>query len=186
MKSNKNILSEEQLVSGLSQGDTEVFSCLYDQYSGALFGIIKRIIDDNEIAADVLQDSFIKIWEKRSTYDSSKGRLFTWMLNITRNTSIDASRSKHVKAASKIRNLENNVGIVNKQYATTQLTDVIDMNHLVDKLPEEQKRVLELQYFKGYTQEEVAKHLDIPLGTVKTRTRNGLIALRQNYNSPQP
>jgi len=65
------------------------------------------------------------------------------------------------------------------------LTDVLDINHLVDKLPEEQKIVLELQYFKGYTQDEVSKNLEIQLGTVKTRTRNGLIALRQNYNSPQ-
>ena len=87
--------------------------------------------------------------------------------------------------SSKIRSLENNVGIDNKQYATIQLTDVLDINHLVDKLPKEQKIVLELQYFKGYTQDEVSMHLEIPLGTVKTRTRNGLIALRQNYNSPQ-
>jgi len=64
MNSVKNILTEEQLVSGLQKGDTEVFSCLYDQYSGALFGVIKRIIEDSDLAADILQDSFIKIWEK--------------------------------------------------------------------------------------------------------------------------
>ena len=98
--------TEEQLVAILYEGKPEQFGVLYDYFSPALYGIVSKIIGNDEHAQDILQESFVKIWEKSRNYDSTKGRLFTWMLNIARNTAIDASRSKHVKVAAKIQNAE--------------------------------------------------------------------------------
>lgn len=93
--------SEEELIQLLKTGDESAFSYLYDHYSGALFGVIFKIIGDQPLAEDILQEAFVKIWNNFSSYDSSKGRLFTWMLNITRNLTIDTLRSKSYKKQSK-------------------------------------------------------------------------------------
>lgn len=186
MNKNTSILSEEELVAGLLSSNREVFSRLYDQYANALFGVIQRVVNDSELAADVLQESFVKIWERRQSYDASKGRLFTWMLNVARNSAIDATRSKHVKLSTKIQNLDSNVGNVNRAYSVNTQTDTIDMWNMVGRLPEEQKLVIEMQYFQGFTQEETSQNLGVPLGTVKTRTRTGLRTLREIFNSTQP
>jgi len=85
---------EQELVSQLLQQNGQAFSYLYDNYSPALFGVINQIISDKEAAADVLQDVFVNIWKKISLYDDTKGRLFTWMLNIARNAAIDKLRSR--------------------------------------------------------------------------------------------
>ena len=93
--------SEEELIYLLKNRDQPAFSYLYDNYSGALFGIIYKMLEDRELAEDVLQEAFVKIWNNFSNYDSLKGRLFTWMLNITRNLTIDTVRSKGIQEAGK-------------------------------------------------------------------------------------
>ncbi len=103
--------SEEELVALLKNGDESSFAYLYDHYSGALYGIIFRMINNQQLAEDVLQEAFVKIWNNLSSYDPSKGRLFTWMLNITKNLSIDAMRAKSYKQQSKIQNSENIVNL---------------------------------------------------------------------------
>ena len=95
--------SEEELVMLLQQRQQQAFEYLYDNYSGALFQLIVSIIPDRDIAKDVLQDIFIKIWNQIGSYDASKGRLFTWMLNISRNASIDKLRNKNYKNTQKNR-----------------------------------------------------------------------------------
>lgn len=170
--------TENDFVQMLRDGSSEQFAILYDAYSGALFGIVKRIIPDEEQASDVLQDAFIKIWDKRNFYDPSKGSIFTWMLNIVRNTAIDFTRSKHFKGASRIQNIDDNVGILNRMSGTHTNTDVIGMNEAVDNLPEEQRQIIDLMYFNGMSQDEIANEYNIPLGTVKTRARGAMIKLR--------
>ena len=86
--------TEQELISLLKSRDNRAFGYLYDNYSAALFGIITQIVGDMELANDVLQEVFINVWRKIETYDPTKGRLFTWMLNIARNASIDILRSK--------------------------------------------------------------------------------------------
>ena len=181
MAANNAQLTEDKMVSLLKAGDARSFGELYDLYSGAIYSIIRKIIESEELAQDVLQDSFVKIWERRSAYDSSKGRIFTWMLNVARNTSIDALRNKHVKVASKIQNIEDNVSKINRQNSSSQSEDTIGMTEIIGSLTPEQRVIIELTYFQGFTQEEVSKELNIPLGTVKTRTRSALIQLRQTY-----
>ncbi len=175
----KKIYTEDDLVEMLKKSDQTLFSVLYDNYSRALLGVIKKVIIDDEIAEDVLQDSFVKIWNNKLMYDSSKGRLYTWMLNIVRNTSIDYMRSKQNKFDEKIQRGENVVYEVNRTNNVEMNTDRIGIKTIVDTLKEDQRKLIDMAYFEGYTQEEIAKKLDIPLGTVKTRVRAALTVLRK-------
>lgn len=171
--------SEEELVRLLKGKDTEAFSVLYDNYSSSLYGVIFRIVEIEENAQDILQDAFVKIWKRIDSYNSSKGRLFTWMLNIARNTAIDELRSVQFKQGKQNRTIEDSVNTINATDSATSKVDQIGLKETVAKLKPEYKLIIDLLYFKGYTQEEVSKELDMPLGTVKTRTRAALILLRE-------
>jgi len=169
--------TEAELLQGLQSHDEHAFSFLYDHYSKALFSIILQIIPQQELAEDVLQEVFVKIWQNINLYDASKGRLYTWMLNIARNQSIDRTRSKEFNNRSKTTELSETV-YNNRQGAEANIDDVALKNTL-SKLPDESRRLIELAYYQGYTQEEIAKILNIPLGTVKTRIRTTIIQLRK-------
>ena len=167
--------TEPELVQLLRQRSQHVFSYLYDNYSGALHSIILNIVNEEELANDVLQEVFVKIWKQVDTYDSSKGRLFTWMLNIARNASIDTVRSRGYQNSRQNRELTEEVS----GGASEPRTDHIGLRKIVYNLKEEYKVLVELSYFQGYTQDEIAKMMGIPLGTVKTRLRTALIQLRE-------
>ena len=154
---------------------------LYDRYSGALYGVIRRVLKNDDVAEEILQDVFLKIWRKIDTYDSAKGKLFTWMLNIARNQAIDKTRSKEISKESKTSGIENLVGRVDRQGFLEQSVDSIGVPESLSLLPDEQKFVVEHLYFKGYSQSELAEEFNIPLGTVKTRLRMAMIQLRQFY-----
>jgi RNA polymerase sigma-70 factor, ECF subfamily len=170
--------TEDELVALLKNKDMDAYNALYDNYSAALYGVITRIIPAEEIAEDLLQEVFIKIWKGIDSYDQNKGRLFTWMLNIARNSSIDYARSKQSKIENKIQDIDNSVYESGKSSASMN-TDVIGVKEQVVKLKEDHRVLIDMIYFKGYTQEETAKELNIPLGTVKTRVRAAIIQLRQ-------
>ena len=171
------IYTEAELLQGLQAHDEQAFSFLYDHYSKALFSIILPIIQQQELAEDVLQEVFVKIWQNIKLYDASRGRLYTWMLNIARNQSIDRTRSKDFNNRSKTTELSENVDN-NRQGAEAKIDDVGLINTL-SQLPDESRKLLELAYYQGYTQEEIANMLNIPLGTVKTRIRTTIIHLRK-------
>jgi len=176
----QNKLTESDLVRLLKQKDKAAFSDLYDSYSGALYGVILRVLNnDEETAQDVLQDAFVKIWKSFESYDDSKGTLFTWILNIARNTAIDKVRS--LKRHS-IQSLEKNVHLVDSQYSTSSSVDKIGLKEVINKLKPEYKAIIDLAYFGGFTQEEISEQLKLPLGTVKTRARTALIELRKIIN----
>ncbi|MBC7411122.1 MAG: sigma-70 family RNA polymerase sigma factor [Bacteroidia bacterium] len=157
----------------------QAFAYLYDNYSRAIFGIINNIVTCTEEAEDVLQNTFVKIWNNFESYDSTKGRLYTWMINIARNMAIDCTRSKHEKNKSKIQDSIDDVYVINNTYADTNGTDAIGLKAVVDSLKDDYKLMIQLAYYKGYTQDEISKELNIPLGTVKTRVRNALLKLRE-------
>lgn len=168
--------SEAELVEGLLQQDQQAFSYLYDHYSRALFNIIYQSVQDNALAEDVLQQVFVKIWKGIPQYNAGKGRLFTWMLNIARNQAIDTLRSKQFNKDSKTISLPENVY---EQQATTASIRDAGLLKVLEKLPSESRRLLQLAYFSGYTQEEIARILELPLGTVKSRLRSIIIQLRK-------
>jgi len=175
-------LSEEELVSKLKAQDTLAIRALYDMYSGALLGVISRIIPQTEVAEDLLQETFIKIWNSAISYDPSKGRLFTWMMNIARNLSIDKLRSKDFRNSGKNQDIENNVDFIDSQKEITFNADLLGIKDMVTALKPEFNAVLNMVYFKGYTHVEAAEELNLPLGTVKTRIRMAILELRKNFN----
>jgi RNA polymerase sigma factor (sigma-70 family) len=178
----KITLSEEELVLALRNREKIAVEALYDMYSASLFGVISRIVIDEATSEDVLQETFVKIWHSFPSYNADKGRLFTWMVNIARNLSIDKLRSKDFKNHSKNQELENNVTFIDEQRNTVYKPELMGIKELVQQLKPEQKSILDLVYFKGYTHVEAADQLGIPLGTIKTRLRMAIIELRKNFN----
>lgn len=175
-------LSEEELIRKLKSQDTMAIQALYDMYAGALLGVISRVIQQTEVAEDLLQETFIKIWNSADSYDSSKGRLFTWMMNIARNLSIDKLRSKDFKNSTKNQDIENNVDFIDTQREVTFNADVLGLKEMVTALKPDLNKVLDMVYFKGYTHVEAAEELNLPLGTVKTRIRMAIMELRKHFN----
>lgn len=171
--------NEEELISLLQNQDQNAFSYLYDNYAAALNGTIYRMVEDIQVSEDILQEVFIKIWNNFKTYDSSKGRLFTWMVNITRNLTIDTLRSKGYKKQQKISQDENSVNTYQDKSLSTDRFDSIGLRKQLASLKPEQKDIIDLAYFNGYTQEEISKKMGIPLGTVKTRMRTAIMELRK-------
>lgn len=176
--------SEEELIALLKSKDRNAFAYLYDNYSQALFGVINKMVNDQELAEDILQEAFIKIWNRFGDYDSSKDRLFTWMLNISRNLTIDTFRSKDYKKHSKIINKENSVDNISIKNASDSVDnfDALGIRKHLFLLKNEQKIIIDLAYFEGFTQNEISKKLSIPLGTVKTRMRSAILELRKILN----
>lgn len=171
--------SEEQLIEKLKAQDADAFSYLYDNYSGALYGTLIRIVDEEEVAQDLLQETFVKIWKSFSSYNAEKGRLYTWMVNIARNLAIDHKRSRSFKSSEKNQDIDKSVNAINRSQKTVFNIDRIGLKEIVGQLKPESQQIINLLYYAGYTQEEAAKELNMPLGTVKTRTRAALMELRK-------
>ncbi len=155
----------------------EGFNVLYDNYAPALYGIICRTVKDAVTAEDILQEVFVKVWKNIGQYNEEKGKIFTWLLSITRNTAIDYLRSRGYKQKSAIQNTNGFEYIENNLYAEAE-TGRGYMRTFVMKLEPKYRHVIDLVYFWGYTQDEVSQMLNLPLGTVKTRARTGLQILR--------
>jgi len=171
---------DEKFVEALKLRNETAFAKLYDDYSAALYGILFRILGKEELAQDALQESFVKIWKNIDSYDCSKGSLFTWMLNISRNHAIDMLRSKNMR--QKIQSIDKSVGVVNKQMSSSTNTDHFLIKELIENLKPEHKQMIEMAFYQGYTQEELAEELNIPLGTIKTRARAALSQLRKYFD----
>ena len=175
-------ISNQDLIYRLQAQDKTVVGELYDLYSDTLYGIVLRIVQQEALAQDVLQEAFVKIWKNGHRYDSSKGTLFTWMLNICRNTAIDKTRSANYRRQSKIHAIDQSV-YNDEKWSYEQNPDHIGLQQEVVKLEEKYREIIELIYFQGYTQQEVTEHLNLPLGTVKSRVRIGLRELRKLFLS---
>lgn len=174
-------VSPHQVIQLLAQRDKRAISILYDQYGPALYGIIIKIVKSESIAQDVLQDSFIKIWKNGPNYDPKKGTLFTWMLNISRNTAIDKTRSSYYRRTQNSESINHNVSN-NINWSIVPKTEHIGLKKVISNLDEKYKIIIELIYFRGLSQQEVHEQLNIPLGTVKSRLRIGLRELRKVFD----
>ena len=162
----------------LKTGSRDAFSELYDKYSPALFGVICRIVQNKVTGEELLQDVFVKIWKNIDNYSEEKGSLFTWVLSITRHTAIDYLRSKQHKYRSQIQNADINE-YIKKHTSIPVETMSSGYRNIIAKLEPKYRQVLDMVYFFGYTQEEVSRILELPLGTIKTRARTGLQILRK-------
>jgi RNA polymerase sigma factor (sigma-70 family) len=166
------------LIASFQNKDGKAFEALYSMYSESMHGVIFNIVRDHDIAQEVLQDVFLKAWHNADTYSSKKGRFFTWLLNIARNAAIDKVRSKDFKNSKK--NLDSNffVDILENEDNYNRATDSIGVKSFVSKLATKCTEIIDLLYFKGFTQKEASESLNLPVGTVKTRNRNCINELR--------
>jgi RNA polymerase sigma-70 factor (ECF subfamily) len=174
----KNAIGEEELVALLAGGDREVIGTLYDMYAGALFGVIVRIVRSEQIAEDLLQETFIRVWKNRASYNSTKGRLFTWLINIARNIALDQVKSRAYRDSQKNQDIDNLVSQEGSGPNESYNPEQIGVKELLGKLSPEQHEIVDLIYFQGYTHSEAADQLGIPLGTVKTRLRAAISYFR--------
>lgn len=174
----KQTYNQDELIVLIRERDQKAFTYLYDNYSKALFGVISSIVNNQEEAEDVLQNTFVKIWNNFASYEEVKGRLYTWMLNIARNMAIDSTRSKHEKIKTKIQSTNDTVYQKNNLFVADTAHESIGLKTILNTLKDEHKLIIDLAYFEGYTQEEISKKLNIPLGTVKTKVRQAILTLR--------
>ena len=168
----------EALVTQFQKKDEKAFETLYNMYSKSMHGVIYNIVRDYDIAEEVMQDVFIKAWHKADSYASNKGRFFTWLLNISRNAAIDKVRSKAYKKEKQNLDVDFFVDIIETNESLDGKMDAIGINKYVKVLKEKCKSIIELIYFRGYTQSEASETLNLPIGTIKTRNRNCIQELR--------
>lgn len=170
---------EEHIVQLLEKEDQAAMKLLYENYSDSLYGVILKITNNEDLAQDALQESFIKVWKNAKKYDSKKAKLFTWLYRIARNTAIDKLRSFNNRFHKEVQIDKSDVYIL----PTTSLNqDVIDLKDHVTKLEEKYQIVLNALFFEGMTQQEASDELNIPLGTIKSRLKIGLRDLRKIFN----
>jgi RNA polymerase sigma factor (sigma-70 family) len=166
------------LVEGLKRQDPIAIAQLYDAYSAALYGAVLRIVSSKELAEQVIQDTFLKVWHHGASYDASKGRLFTWLLNIARNTAIDMTRTAYFNNRKKTEHIDN---LMHSWSEDALNPDTLGLREVVKKMEDKYKELIDLIYFKQYTQQEAADAMGIPVGTVKTRVRHAILQLRKAF-----
>ncbi len=171
-------LLEKHIVELLQERNEKAISLLYEHYGDTLFGVANKVVRDEELAQDVLQESFIKIWKKSDSYDPTKAKLFTWLFRITRNTAIDKLRSANTKTDKEIQIDVSNVYNLGVDSIRPEFMDVREN---LDKIETKYQIVLEALFFQGMTQQEASEELDIPLGTIKSRLKIGLRELKKIY-----
>ncbi|MGB1308771.1 MAG: RNA polymerase sigma factor [Oceanihabitans sp.] len=170
---------ENQIVDYLKNGDKKAITLLYENYSDALYGVILKVISDKDLAQDVLQETFIKVWKKGKTYDAKKAKLFTWLYRIAYNSAIDKVRSQSKKTKRHVQIEESNV----YKLTTKSLNEeVLDIKTHLNTIEEKYQIVINALFFEGMTQQEASEELNIPLGTIKSRLKIGLRELKKIYN----
>jgi RNA polymerase sigma-70 factor, ECF subfamily len=175
-------LADEELMPLIGEKDPEAFEVFYDRHGGVAYSLAYRIVGERGAAEDVTQEAFISIWRSGARFDPTRGSVRSWMLSVVRNRAIDALRSKAGKAPKLTLDDE----AILEQRPAEELTEEEAMRHetagevrgAIGRLPGEQSQVIELAYFGGFSQSEIARMLGVPLGTVKGRMRLGLEKIR--------
>lgn len=174
-----SISLEQNIVLLLEKGDATAINLLYENYADSLYGVILKVTNNEELAQDALQETFVKIWKNAKKYDSKKAKLFTWLYRIAKNTAIDKLRSHNNKFDKEVQIDKSNVYIL----PTSNLNqDVLDLREHVARLDEKYQIVIKALFFEGMTQQEASEELDIPLGTIKSRLKIGLRELKKVYD----
>lgn len=183
---NQDNSRDKDLLRRIAQKDPVALSLLYDQYNRLLFGLLVSILKKKTEAEDILQEVFSTIWEKADQFDPDRGTGYTWIVSLTRNKGIDRLRSKVYKEQKKQSTSLDNDDVHYPLYSSennpledTILSDRADMvRNALQQISEKQRKVIEISYFSGLSQSEISEEYDIPLGTVKTRMRDGMMKLR--------
>ncbi|MDQ2868377.1 MAG: sigma-70 family RNA polymerase sigma factor [Verrucomicrobiota bacterium] len=176
-------LTDAQLLGRLSRGQRDCLDELYKRYSGVLLSTAFRVLNNSKDAEEVLQDVFVQIWAKAGTYDVRRGKPITWAMTLTRNKAID--RLRRVQRRHRLRDdLEQELLSADRRIDRDSFDETVSreastiVRSAVMELSDDQRRAIELAFFGGLTQNEIAQQLHQPLGTVKARIRRGMIKLR--------
>ena len=174
-------LPDADLIYALRSGQVQALSLLYDRYSRLVYGLALKVLANTEEAEDITQDIFLSLWQ-RNTYDPARGSLGSFLTTMTRSRAIDKLRSR----GTRYRFLLRWEGIARSESVTASPLEQVSMQErsaivlaALEQLPFNERQILETAYYEGLSQSEIAKRLEIPLGTVKTRSRQGLLKLRQ-------
>jgi RNA polymerase sigma-70 factor, ECF subfamily len=167
---------DEALIERIRSGDETAMADTYDRYSGIVYGVALRVLGDAAAAEDVLQEVFLQLWRNPQAFDASRGKLATWLAVIARNRAIDHLRKRPLE--DDIEGLPISTGVSLENEAEQRLA-VEKIRGALSRLPQEQRRALEMAFFEGMTHTEIASKTGDPLGTIKTRIRAGLMALRK-------
>lgn len=177
-----NDVSDEDLLIGITQQDMQAIEILYDRYAGALYALVFRIVKDGIAAEGLVQETFLKVWQKAGEY-TGVGAPGAWIFRIARNKALDHLRRGKVRPVSSEKELESHYTLTDSESDTSMthteiaVEQIYHRDHLrsaLAELPAEQRQCLELAYFEGMTQTEIALHTHAPLGTIKTRIKMGL------------
>jgi RNA polymerase sigma-70 factor (ECF subfamily) len=182
-------LRDEELMDRLAGRDLIAFEALYDRYGDLVYSVSLRIVGDTYVAEDVTQDVFLRVWRRPDHFDLSRGKFVTWLLSVARNRSIDQRRSQSRRmrhesppAAEEEDLLPSEDARDDPALATVLSEERAAVRQALEVLPPEQKLAIQLAYFGGMTQQEIANTLGQPLGTVKTRMRLGMQKMRNALN----
>ena len=174
-------LSDEELLALVADGRSEALEAVYDRYARQTYALALRILRDREASEEVVQDTFVAVWRRAASYRVSIGRPYSWLLKIARNRAIDELRSRRSRGQ---RALREGGWLPEVAEEDGQLSELGSrMVGALKTLPPEQREVLELSYFGGFSQREISGRTGIPLGTIKTRTRLALKKLREALQS---
>ncbi|MBK9107593.1 MAG: sigma-70 family RNA polymerase sigma factor [Saprospiraceae bacterium] len=175
-------IAECEFVERLKRAEHSAYSELYDRYGQAIYKVIFEIAKSEPDTENLVQDTFVKIWRNIQLYEPTKGRLFTWLVIIARRVALDFVRSNYFLEKRKIQNEESAVAVAGPAPEMQRL-DYLGLEKELDKLDSHLKQMIDYQYFRGYTMQEIADETGLPLGTVKTRTRTALLILRKNLKN---
>ena len=189
--SNVADLSDAEVIALIASGDSRALEVLYDRYSRVVYSFAVRIVSDPQLAEEVLQEVFFRVWQQGSAFRSSRGSLITWLLSITHNLAIDEVRKRN-RRPQKAESETPELVLGSVADASTDIEEEVWLsgvrsviNTALERLPGEQRDVIELAYFRGMTQREIAEVLSQPLGTIKTRMRLGLQKLREQLGDSE-
>jgi RNA polymerase sigma-70 factor (ECF subfamily) len=178
-------LADEDLMPLMARKDAAAFEVYYDRHGGAAYSLAHRIVGDPQAAEDVTQEAFLSIWRSRARYDSTRGSVRAWTLGIVRNRAIDALRREGGRAPK--LDLDDEAALERKEAPERTEAEALrretarQVRGALGALPSEQSQVIELAYFGGFTHSEIARMLEMPLGTVKGRMRLGLEKIRARF-----
>jgi len=173
-----------ELLARIAQGDEEAFARFYDQYAHGLYSLVFKILNDSRETEDVLQEGFAQIWKKAAQYDGTRSSAFTWAVMIMRNKAIDHIRTRQRQTRlMEAATLEGAFGSdLQEDESVFQNEKKALVKVALGKIPEDQRQAINLAFFSGLTQMQIAEKLGEPLGTVKARIRRGLLKLRDYLN----
>ncbi len=172
-------MTQDDLLTMINNKDERAFTHMYNMYARSLFAVISNFVGERDQAEDVLQETFVTVWKNMDSYNESNGRFYTWILNIARKTAIDRLQSKGNNNRKNL-SLDNFVRLLDRDNESSNLIDVIGIREFVKKLKPKCIQLIELLFFKGYSQQEASGELDIPEVSVRTQNRNCINDLR-NY-----